>query len=101
MTAARDSIEATTKTLMERLSGGDAAGVAAHYTDDAALLPPGAAKIDGAPFIDDHKEESLLSAWSLMQSEADYEAVRKELGTIAETHGIALPENAIYSPFSI
>ena len=54
-----------------------------------------------APFIDDHKEESLLSAWSLMQSEADYEAIRKELGAIAGTHGIALPENAIYSPFSI
>ena len=32
---------------MESLNGGDAAGVAAHYTDDAALLPPDAARIDG------------------------------------------------------
>ncbi len=47
MTTARDSIEATIKTLLESLNGGDAAGVAAHYTDDAALLPPDAARIDG------------------------------------------------------
>ncbi len=47
MTTARDSIEATIKTLLESLNGGDAAGVAAHYTDDAALLPPDAARVDG------------------------------------------------------
>jgi uncharacterized protein (TIGR02246 family) len=47
MTTARASIEATIKTLLESLNGGDAAGVAAHYTDDAALLPPHAARIDG------------------------------------------------------
>ena len=47
MTTARDSIEATIKSLVESLNGGDAAGVAAHYTDDAALLPPNAARIDG------------------------------------------------------
>ncbi len=47
MTTVRDSIEATIKTLLDSLSSGDAAGVAAHYTDDAALLPPEAARIDG------------------------------------------------------
>ncbi len=47
MTTARDSIEATIKTFLDSLNGGDAAGVAAHYTDDAALLPPDAARIDG------------------------------------------------------
>ncbi len=47
MTTARDSIEATIKTLVESLNDGDAAGVAAHYTDDAAVLPPDAARIDG------------------------------------------------------
>ncbi len=47
MTTTRDSIEAAIKTLTESLNGGDAAGVAAHYTDDAALLPPDAARIDG------------------------------------------------------
>ena len=47
MTTVRDSIEATIKTLVECLNGGDAAGVAAHYTNDAALLPPDAARVDG------------------------------------------------------
>ena len=47
MTTARDGIEAAMKTFLGSLSGGDAAGVAALYTDDAVLLPPGAAKIDG------------------------------------------------------
>ena len=47
MTTARDSIEAKIRTLVESLNGGDAAGVAAHYTEDAALLPPNAARIDG------------------------------------------------------
>ena len=47
MATVRDSIEATIKTLVESLNGGDAAGVAAHYTDDAAVLPPNAAKVEG------------------------------------------------------
>ncbi len=47
LTTVRDNIEATLKAFMESLNGGDAAGVAAHYTDDAALLPPDAARIDG------------------------------------------------------
>lgn len=47
MTTVRDSIEATIKVFEACLNGGDAAGVAAHYTDDAALLPPNSARIDG------------------------------------------------------
>ena len=55
MTTVRDSIEARVKTLSESLNGGDAASVAAHYTDDAALLPPDAARIDG--------REGIQAAW--------------------------------------
>jgi uncharacterized protein (TIGR02246 family) len=58
MTTARDSIEATIKALTESLNGGDAAGVAAHYTDDAALLPPNAARIDG--------REGIQGAWQAL-----------------------------------
>ena len=47
MTTVRDSIEATLRAFVESLNGGDASGVAAHYTADAALLPPNAARIDG------------------------------------------------------
>ena len=58
MSTTRDSIEAAIKTLLESLNGGDAAGVAAHYTDDAALLPPDAARIDG--------REGIRGAWQAL-----------------------------------
>ena len=89
MTTARDSIEATIKTLVESLNGGDAAGVAAHYTDDAALLPPDAARIDG--------REGIQGAWQalidadirdvvLTTEEVDvFGDVANEVGTIRAT----------------
>ncbi len=58
MTTARDSIEAILKTFSKSLNGGDAAAVAAHYTDDAALLPPNAARIDG--------REGIQGAWQAL-----------------------------------
>jgi len=58
MTTARDSIEAILKTFSKSLDGGDAAGVAAHYTDDAALLPPDAARVDG--------REGIQGAWQAL-----------------------------------
>lgn len=47
MITVRDRIEATLETLVASLNGGDAAAVAALYTDDAALLPPESGRIDG------------------------------------------------------
>ena len=47
----RESIEAVGKTLGERLNAGNAAGVADLYTEDAALMPPGAARLDGRDAI--------------------------------------------------
>ncbi len=58
MTTAQDSIEAILKTFSKSLNGGDAAAVAAHYTDDAALLPPDAARIDG--------REGIQGAWQAL-----------------------------------
>ena len=55
MTTARDNIEAALKMFMQSLMDGDAAGVAIHYTEDAALLPPDAAKIEG--------REGIQRAW--------------------------------------
>ncbi len=89
MTTARDNIEATLKTLMESLNGGDAAGVAAHYTDDAAVLPPDAARIDG--------REGIQGVWqglidadvrdiTLTTQEVDvFGDVANEVGTISAT----------------
>ena len=55
MITVRDRIEATIKSLVESLNVGDAAGVAAFYTDDAALLPPESRRIDG--------REGIQSIW--------------------------------------
>ncbi len=89
MTTARDSIEAILKTFSKSLNGGDAAGVAAHYTDDAALLPPDSARIDG--------REGIQGAWQalidadvrdvvLTTEEVDvFGDVANEVGTIRAT----------------
>ncbi len=89
MTTARDSIEATIKMLLESLNSGDAAGVAAHYTDDAALLPPNAARIDG--------REGIQGAWQALidagvrdvtlttQEVEDFGDVANDVGTISAT----------------
>ncbi len=89
MTTVRDSIEATIKTLLESLNSGDAAGVAAHYTDDAAVLPPDAARIDG--------REGIQGVWqglidadvrdvALTTQEVDvFGDVANEVGTISAT----------------
>ena len=47
----RESIEAVGKTMSELLNAGNAAGVAELYTEDAALMPPGAARLDGREAI--------------------------------------------------
>ena len=44
---ARESIRSAAAAFCEAFNGGDAAGVAAHYTSDAQILPPGASSIDG------------------------------------------------------
>ncbi len=89
MNTVRDRIEAMIKTLLASLSGGDAAGVAAHYTDDAALLPPEAARIDG--------REGIQGVWqalidadvrdiALTTQEVDvFGNVANEVGTISGT----------------
>ncbi len=89
MTTARDSIEATNKTLLESLSGRDAAGVAAHYTDDAALLPPDAARIDGREGIQGFWQALIdagLGDVTLTTQEVDdFGEVANEVGTISAT----------------
>ena len=44
---ARESIESGLAAFCEAFNAGDAAGVAAQYTSDARILPPGASSIDG------------------------------------------------------
>ena len=48
----RDEIEAALVTFAAAFNKGDAATVAAHYTEDAAVLPPDAARVDGRAGIE-------------------------------------------------
>jgi uncharacterized protein (TIGR02246 family) len=43
----RDEIEAALVTFAEAFNKGDSAAVAGHYAEDAAVLPPDAARVDG------------------------------------------------------
>ena len=42
-----DQIKALDSGVAEAINAGDAAAVTAHYTDDAAIHPPGAVRMDG------------------------------------------------------
>ena len=44
---AKESIQSGLAAFCEAFNGGDAAGVAAQYTSDAQILPPGASRIEG------------------------------------------------------
>jgi uncharacterized protein (TIGR02246 family) len=48
----RENIEEALATFAAAFNGGDGAGVAALYTDDAALLPPGGERVDGRAAIE-------------------------------------------------
>jgi uncharacterized protein (TIGR02246 family) len=89
MITVQDSIEATMKTLVESLNGGDAAGVAAHYTDDAALLPPETARIDGREEIQGYWQGRIdagIRDVALTTKEVDnFGDVANEVGTISAT----------------
>jgi uncharacterized protein (TIGR02246 family) len=43
----RDEIEAALVTFAKAFNAGDSAAVAAHYAEDAAVLPPDAHRVDG------------------------------------------------------
>lgn len=48
----RDEIEAALVTFADAFNKGDAAAVAAHYAEDAAVLPPDSPRIDGRAGIE-------------------------------------------------
>ena len=58
---ARDGIETTNRAFMEAVDKGDANAIAALYTEDARLLPPGAPPMDGRAAIEAYWKEGLAA----------------------------------------
>ncbi|KGJ91942.1 hypothetical protein [Colwellia psychrerythraea] len=54
-----------------------------------------------APYIDDQTEELLLSEWSLINSNEDYDSIYFKINNIAKKHKLELPDNSIYSLTSL
>ncbi len=85
----RESIEAVGKTRCDRANACNAAGVAELYTEDAVLLPPGAARLDGREAIQQFWQGMLdagvrdISLTTQEVEDAGDSAV--EVGTISAT----------------
>jgi uncharacterized protein (TIGR02246 family) len=78
--SAKDSIEAALVTFEEAYNSGDAAAVAALYTEDAALLPPDMARMDG--------KEAVQSFWQGAM-DSGLENLRLETVEVEESGDIA------------
>jgi hypothetical protein len=49
-----------------------------------------------APYIDQQQEEMIISRWSLMETEAEFDAIYAYLNEVADKNKIELKENRIY-----
>ncbi len=84
---ARDSIESGLAAFCEAFNGGDAAGVAAQYTSDARILPPGASSIDGRQGIQEFWQgfiDAKVADLTLRSDEIeDFGSQAVEIGTVS------------------
>jgi len=84
---ARESIESGNAAFCEAFNGGDAAGVAAQYTSDARILPPGAVSIDGRQAIQEFWQgfvDAKVADLTLRSDEfEDYGSQAVDIGTVS------------------
>ena len=69
-----DQIKALDSGVADGINAGDASAVAAHYTDDAAIHPPGAGRMDGKEAIQSYWQGGIdagLSAVSIVATSID------------------------------
>lgn len=69
-----DEIKALDSGVANAVNAGDAAAVAAHYTDEAAIHPPGAGRMDGTEAIQGYWQAGIdagLSEVSIVASSVD------------------------------
>jgi len=84
---ARESIESGLAAFCKAFNGGDAAGVATHYTSDAQILPPGASRIDGRQAIQEFWQgfvDANVADLTLRSDEIeDFGSQALEVGTVS------------------
>jgi uncharacterized protein (TIGR02246 family) len=68
--SAKESIEAANAKFAAAFNRGDAGTVASLYTSDAALLPPGAARVDGRPAIERYWKGAIDAGFKNITLEA-------------------------------
>ncbi len=69
-----DQIKALDSGVAKAINAGDAAAVSAHYTDDAAIHPPGAERMDGRETIQSYWQAGIdagLGEISIVASSVD------------------------------
>ncbi len=54
-----DQINVLDSGMADAINAGNAAAMSAHYTDDAAILPPGAGRIDGKEAIQGYWQAAI------------------------------------------
>lgn len=54
-----------------------------------------------APFISDQDAKVLRSQWTQMKTKRDYDAIYLKLAQVANSNGIILPPNLVFTPTSL
>jgi uncharacterized protein (TIGR02246 family) len=84
---AKQSIESGLAAFCEAFNGGHADGVAAQYTSDAQILPPGASRIDGRQKIQEFWQgfiDAKVADLTLRSDEIeDFGSQAVEIGTVS------------------
>ncbi len=88
-----DEINALDSGVADAINARDAAAVAAHYADDAAILPPGAERMDGKEAIQGYWQGAIdagLSEVSIVATSVDITGDRSvTVGTLSGKMGDA------------
>jgi uncharacterized protein (TIGR02246 family) len=88
---ARVDIQAALATFAEAFNGGDSAGVAALYAEDAALFPPGAARVDGRAAIQAFWQNALDAGMTALTLESVEVEESGDLAMEVSTLSLAVP----------
>ena len=89
---AQEGIEASNKRFEAAFNQGDAAGVAQCYTSDAALLPPGEARVEGRAAIQQYWKGAIDAGFRQLTLKAVEVAEGKDMAVEVGSWSIVGPD---------